>query len=659
MWLSLSYVSYSQEDNYSTWRWELRYYGRGWGSWTGGTQSWSLSGFASGGGTFTIPQSKAYDTYQRLGGGTFTRSHNSSGYLSAGTLTGSISTNHSSIGSGSVGVSSGTPPRIPKPPVAPGRLRASAGTSATSARLAWNAPTNNNGAGVIEYQIQAATVSNRTSRETTSRSIVLGSLVPGTTHYFRVRARNAAGWGGWSSTTSRLIGDTPSAPTLVNLTQTADRTVRALWDAPATNGGSAITGYRIQHANNAGFTGATTLKLTEVYEWTSPANIPPGPRWVRVAAVNVVTGAPGAVIRWSSPLLVDVSGDVGDLNGWSLRYGVPAGTRAPVGAGLRRSDNGLAIGYVATADIAPGGFETLIRRTFPGLQAGRFHRLEAQVSSGAPAYETTVQFNTGTAVTLESTPQTISYEFVATQPEHVLQMIAQTTIPSGAAADEWALNLRITKIRLFEVPAPAPYALGDTVYEGPLATHFDIACATRGGAWWADRENIVRFREYDDLPEPLAVFTDDPFLPGALSYTDIDSAYDTKNTVTRAIVNNHARDAETGDADDATYVGENAIAQSEWGVREAQIDMTMAEPGTYMPDRLAELLSQSPKPEQMITSIRWNAQDDPGLAARIDVQDRIIVQFRGKTQISRILGISHDITPTRWMIRLDLKKELY
>lgn len=663
VWLSLNYAGYDQAGNFSYWDWEVRYYGHGYGSWGSGPHSWSLSGFAVGGSGFDIPRSDANLTYKKLGGGRFTKSHDSNGNLATGTLTATITSNHSAIGSGSVGVSTGSIPRIPKPPVAPAGLTASAGTSATSATLAWNAPTNNNGAGVLEYEVHASTSATfatlTTSGKTTTRSVVLGSLIPGTLHYFRVRARNAAGWGGWSTSATRVIGDTPNAPVLVDVAQTADRTLRALWDSPSNDGGSPVTGYRIQHANNAGFAQATTVNVANVNEWVSAANIAPGPRWVRVAAVNVVTGAPGAVVRWSNALTVNVTGDVGDTDGWELRYGVPTGTRAAVGSGLRRSDTGLAVEYLTTAEITPGGFETILRRIFPRLRAGRLHRLEAQVSTGAPAYATTVRINSGDAVALTATPATVAYEFTATQPEHILQFIAQTTVPPGASADAWALNLQITRFRLYEIPAPAPYRLGDTVYEGPLANHFDIACATRGGAWWVDSTDTVRFREYDDLPEPLATFSDEAFPPGALSYTDIDAAYDTRNTVTRAIVDNHGRDAVSGDADDATYIGENAIAQAEWGVREATIDMTMAEPETYMPERLAELLSQSPNPEQMITGIRWNAQDDPELAARIDVQDRIVVQFRGKTQISRVLGITHDITPTRWMIRLDLKKELY
>lgn len=50
----LSYVSYDAASNRSTWYYEAIYKG-GWGSWSGSTQSWSLSGFATASGTFTIP----------------------------------------------------------------------------------------------------------------------------------------------------------------------------------------------------------------------------------------------------------------------------------------------------------------------------------------------------------------------------------------------------------------------------------------------------------------------------------------------------------------------------------------------------------------------------------------------------------------------------
>lgn len=85
--------------------------------------------------------------------------------------------------------------------------------------------------------------------------------------------------------------------------------------------------------------------------------------------------------------------------------------------------------------------------------------------------------------------------------------------------------------------------------------------------------------------------------------------------------------------------------------------MTLADPAVWMPQRIAEILSGTSTPEQVITRVTWNAQDRPALAATLDVQDRISVAFQGQTQLSRIVGIRHDITPTRWLMTLELAKE--
>ena len=44
----------------------------------------------------------------------------------------------------------------------------------------------------------------------------------------------------------------------------------------------------------------------------------------------------------------------------------------------------------------------------------------------------------------------------------------------------------------------------------------------------------------------------------------------------------------------------------------------------------------------------------PALAATLEVQDRIRVEFRGQTQDSRIVGIKHDLSGDRWMMDIDI-----
>jgi hypothetical protein len=89
--------------------------------------------------------------------------------------------------------------------------------------------------------------------------------------------------------------EAPSAPTGLALTPSG-ATVTATWNAPASNGGSSVTGYSIQYADNPGFTSATTLTSTAR---TVSIPVTVGQLYVRVAAKNAVTTAAGSTSVWS------------------------------------------------------------------------------------------------------------------------------------------------------------------------------------------------------------------------------------------------------------------------------------------------------------------------------------------------------------------------
>lgn len=77
---------------------------------------------------------------------------------------------------------------------------------------------------------------------------------------------------------------------------------------------------------------------------------------------------------------------------------------------------------------------------------------------------------------------------------------------------------------------------------------------------------------------------------------------------------------------------------------------------TTLNQRLVEILEQHSTPEVTISSVRWNAQENPGLAAQLDIQDRVRVRHRGSIQDSRIVGIKHELASNRWITTLDLVK---
>ncbi|MDA8024772.1 MAG: fibronectin type III domain-containing protein [Gammaproteobacteria bacterium] len=128
----------------------------------------------------------------------------------------------------------------------------------------------------------------------TAISYTVSGLTDGTTYQVQVGAVYGGGDAHWSFARESVPGELPGAPR--NLTSTVgDGTITPAWDAPADDGGAAISGYRVRHSEGAGSSnwqpdadGATATE-TE-YEISGLTN---GTTYeIQVAAVNALgTGA--------------------------------------------------------------------------------------------------------------------------------------------------------------------------------------------------------------------------------------------------------------------------------------------------------------------------------------------------------------------------------
>ena len=72
--------------------------------------------------------------------------------------------------------------------------------------------------------------------------------------------------------------------------------------------------------------------------------------------------------------------------------------------------------------------------------------------------------------------------------------------------------------------------------------------------------------------------------------------------------------------------------------------------------RSNELLSKFSTPIVRVTSLTWNTAQNPVSAANLDIGSLINVEFNGTSDVYRVTGINHDITPERWMMTLQTAK---
>ena len=186
-------------------------------------------------------------------------------------------------------------------PDAPTGLAATAdGTSRID--LVWTAPAYDGGAAVTGYRIEVSVdrglvwrnlVENTNSTDT---YFAHTGLSPATTRHYRVSAVNRVGPGDPSNVEQATTDATvPNAPARLSATAKDHSQIDLDWAAPDFDGGSAVTGYRIEVSENEGSTWtnlvANTGSTTTAYSHTDLA--PATTRHYRVSAINVIgTGNP-------------------------------------------------------------------------------------------------------------------------------------------------------------------------------------------------------------------------------------------------------------------------------------------------------------------------------------------------------------------------------
>jgi len=162
--------------------------------------------------------------------------------------------------------------RVPGAPTITSATASSGATTSGSATVSWTAAVANGGPAITSWQIVATptgagTAVTKAGLSATARTGTVTGLVNGTTYTLQVRAVNLVGNGALSAASNPVtpVG-LPGAPTAVLATR-GSTLANLTWSAPASDGGSPITGYQVQVRTG------TTVVRTDVLTGTATSAI--------------------------------------------------------------------------------------------------------------------------------------------------------------------------------------------------------------------------------------------------------------------------------------------------------------------------------------------------------------------------------------------------
>ena len=134
------------------------------------------------------------------------------------------------------------PPEMTKP--SEPQALAVSGTTRTSGKVSWLPPEDDGGAAITGYRVMKP--GSDVNVNASVRSYTVTKLKPGTAYTIQVRAQNVEGYGPAEAVTLKTKPLTkPSAARSLKVSKTTRTSGKVSWSAPAENGGTKITGYRV------------------------------------------------------------------------------------------------------------------------------------------------------------------------------------------------------------------------------------------------------------------------------------------------------------------------------------------------------------------------------------------------------------------------------
>src|SRR5437899_10326778 len=133
--------------------------------------------------------------------------------------------------------------------------------SSSQINLSWAPPADNGGSAVTGYKVERSTDGGTTwsalvvNTASTATAYSDTGLTHTTTYTYRASAINSVGTSSPSNTASATtLAVAPASPTGLTATAASSSQIGLTWTAPSDNGGSAITGYKIERSGDGGST---------------------------------------------------------------------------------------------------------------------------------------------------------------------------------------------------------------------------------------------------------------------------------------------------------------------------------------------------------------------------------------------------------------------